>query len=287
MTWNKPRNNGELVVNNQKGIAALGTALFVCIVLGVATLFILNINQNKRKVRENITVAMSAENIKNKLINTLNSKASWEMTATHNNIYPLAGTTITNHPKINIYDADTSAVVFNSTSSTAGHDSEGNACNDFNATQGNDRCPFHYEVTVKSVTNNGGQYLVVVRAELFFKARNSKYIFNAKKDQFSFDYTVGTDPTVVKEICESIGGVFNTTNNTCTKTLTQSASCGLNQTYQGQSQQLASPGDNYPVGITTVCGTTQMAQQTCPSGEYLYGYDPQTHHILCRNFSNE
>lgn len=268
----KMRNNAKASLLNEKGMA-LGTALFACIILGAVTLYILDTNQNKKIVQEGITVAVSAENIKNKLVNALNSKPSWELTKNHNSA-ALAATPLTNPPKINIYDHETSSVIINSTNPSAGFDEAGNACTTFNAVEGNDRCMFRYEVTVKSVTNSGGQNVVIVRADLLFKPRTTKIAFNGKKGQFSFDHAIGADQKAAENICESIGGVFAQTSQTCTKQLTISAACnGATQTYQGQAP-----------GSTGACGSTQLPQQTCPTGQYIYGYNPETRTVLCRNF---
>lgn len=253
---------------------ALGTALFACIILGAVTMYILDINQNKRKVQGSLTVAVSADNIKNKLINALNSKPSWDLTTSRNNIYPLAGTTITNPPKINVYDHNTNSIIFNSTNENAGFNEMGNSCDNFNAVEGNDNCMFRYEVTLKKVTSNAGQYVVTVHADLKFKARTTKIAFNSQKAQFSFDHVIGVDQAAAQDICDSIGGIFNQTEHTCTKQLTVSAACsGENQTYQGQAP-----------GTQGACGSTRMPEKSCPTGQYLYGYNPETRTILCRNF---
>lgn len=259
---------------DQKGMA-LGTALFACIILGVVTLYILDTSQNKRKMQDNLTVTVSAENVKNRLINTLNSKPSWDLTTSHNNIYPLAGTTIVTPIPINVYDAETNGILFHSTNINTGFDANGAPCNTFNLSQGDDNCFFRYQVAVKSVTGSAGQYLVVVSADLLFKPRNKKYVFNSQKEKFSFDYTVGVDLSAAADICQAINGTFNETNNTCSQTLTTTASCtNANQTYQGASS-----------GVTSACGVTELPQQTCPAGQYLYGYDATTNSILCREFN--
>ncbi len=259
---------------NQKGMA-LGTALFVCIILGMVTLYILNTSQNKRKIQDNLTVTVSAENVKNRLINTLNSKASWELTTSHNNIYPLAGTTIVTPVPINVYDAETNEILFHSTNINSGFDANGAPCDTFNLNQGDDKCFFRYDVAVKNVTGSAGQYLVLVRAELLFKPRNKKYVFNSQKEKFSFDYTVGVDLSAAVDICQAISGTFNETNNTCSQTLTTAASCAnANQTYQGAAS-----------GVTSACGVTELPQQACPAGQYLYGYDATTNSFLCREFN--
>lgn len=264
---------------NQKGMA-LGTALFACMVLGLVTVYILNTSQNKRKIQENISVSVSADNIKNKLLNALNSKPSWDLTTSHNNIYPLAGTTITTPPKINIYDAETNAILIHSTNPTAGFNMSGETCNSFNLNEGHETCFFRYEVSVNSVTSSAGNYVVLVRANLLFKPRNSKFIFNSQKDKYSFNHSVGVDQSAAEEICESINGTFNATTSTCSQTLTPSASCNNpNQSYQGST----------PTGVSsqsgsTGCAVTQLPQQTCATGQYLYGYDLAEHTILCRSF---
>jgi hypothetical protein len=264
----------QSAITNQKGMA-LGVALFTCIILGMVTIYVLEIGQSKRKIQENTTFIVSAENLKNKLMNALNSKTSWALTTSRNNIYNLAGRTIVTPIKINVYDAETNSILFHATNPTMGFDAQGMRCDNFSATQGHDKCFFRYEVAVKSVTDSGGQYVVVVQADLLFKPKNLKYVFNSKKDKFSFDYTVGVDLSAAESICTSIGGVFNSTNNTCTQMLTTSVSCyEPNQSYLGPTTGR----------LTSSCGVTQLTPEVCPSGQYLYGYDPNEHRALCRNF---
>ena len=116
--------------------------------------------------------------------------------------------------------------VYDGTAPTGGFDPKGAACSGYDATSGNDRCPFRIELRVKfdcpgsNPTCGSPQVIINSRFLDYMPNSESKRVpFSTDKHSFSFARGAQLQVTdAISRACTSIGGTFDLPTQSCTVT---------------------------------------------------------------------
>lgn len=146
------------------------------------------------------------------------------------------------------------------TSASDGLSPSGARCTAFNATNGNDSCPFSYILTWKPRCQTGSANcinpVVEVRAKLLYKPSSNQSI-DINTTSYDIVYVKSNLTAKLSQTCISMGGTPGP-NNTCI------------QSFTGQCQQ-----NEFIVGFTSngqkIC--KYLAGFKCPKGQVLLGVD--------------
>ncbi|MBC7458324.1 MAG: type II secretion system protein [Bdellovibrionaceae bacterium] len=240
---------------NQKGMSILAV-LAVTSIVGISTLSILTVSNNKRKILEQANVLLSANLVKQKLVGMILSPQSWQITQT-NNTQAFTNFSPSVPPTLNIYTPDSSGsmLYYQPTNPGAGFDLKGNTCTQFNI-NGNDACPLRYDITLKNRVFQNGNWIDTLHFELSFAPASPALKLNAKSPQLTFDLVRNLNDLSVESACVSISGVYNAAENSCSVKVTKEvADCVNGTTYRGPATNAASSNcDNKAVPAASCAG---------------------------------
>lgn len=149
-------------------------------------------------------------------------------------------------PNIDLYDSDTKKLLVGSTSYNSGFTLDGEVCYKFDAYNGNDDCPFRYEIMLSGIKVVAGAVTGYnVSANLLYYPKSKKYPLNTKTINYSFnkaiDFSVGggNDNLFLdeaKKICDAIGGIFDPKKHTCSNLITNASPvCPDGEVFNGYS----------------------------------------------------
>lgn len=246
---------------NQRGMSMIATLALVGLV-GFISMAIATWNDHQNKMIRQTNVTVVAEQIKHKLLGNILSPESWQKTQ-ERNASAFTHFTPGHAVDLNLYSAESSVVYYRGTDPTAGFTLQGNPCesgNLFNALEGSDTCPFHYDVKLKSRVLQGGNWLDTVSLAMTFKPRTLKYVLNANSAKFSFQITRNFNDRSVETTCISAGGSYSATSGRCQVLLTQVATCS--RFYKGPS----------PDSAYGQCGNSTQTF-SCPPGQAIQRMD--------------
>jgi type II secretory pathway pseudopilin PulG len=245
---------------NQKGMSLI-TVLVLIGILGFSALLITSMGKQKRKMSQQMSVSVSASLVKQKLVGLVLAPQSWQATQAHNS--QAFASFDPDHPvTLDIYSQDSNDPFYRTTNPEAGFDLKGNPCTSFSM-NGNDNCPFRYDITLKSRVFQNGNWIDTLHFALNFRPSSAGFVLNATANQFTFDIVRNLNDQSVEAACISIKGVYNASTNSCTAKITRSvASCGVSQTYRG-------PGLN---SGASNCDNKVVAQKACSGNQVIKGF---------------
>lgn len=249
---------------NQKGMSIILVILVVA-VMALVMIGILNWNNQKVKLNQQLNVTVIADQIKTKLVGIVISPDSWQRIQSNNqSAFGYANTPSSTKPGLNLYLADPliTQPYYKASQATAGFDPSGNPCsedNPFDSVDGSDSCPFHYDVTLKSRTYVNNNWLDTVHFEMMFKPATSKLVLNTKATQYTFDIVRNFNDRSVESACISVNGNFSSTSARCSTLLTPNVNCQITTAYRGPGAQGGS-----------ACGE-RTQNFTCPQGSVMKG----------------
>ncbi|MGZ5280041.1 MAG: type IV pilus modification PilV family protein, partial [Pseudobdellovibrionaceae bacterium] len=133
--------------------------------MGLAMIGILSWNTQKANAGRQMNIQAVADQIKQRLVGAVISPNSWQITqarntqAFSNSIFAQSGGMPTNYdlyPSLDLYVAGSTTAYYPATNPKSGFDIAGNPCMAFDAENGNDGCPFRYEVKLaRHIFQNG------------------------------------------------------------------------------------------------------------------------------------
>lgn len=155
-------------------------------------------------------------------------------------------------------------VVYDSLIATNGITLGGALCNGYNATEGNDHCPFRLDMRVKllcaGTTANCDSPQVWINGKFLAyapKSESNKTPFNPEKNNFSLQRGGSSSISdLLQEACTSIGGTFDSPTKNCSLT------CPADRVLAG-----------FSIGGPNCVIPTKLANVSCPSGQALTGFD--------------
>lgn len=241
---------------------------------------------SRLEATQQANLAPIAEQIRKKVVGLVVSPAGWGAIITNHNSLFNAGAinAMDNLPPtqklLNLYSVDATGapvLYYETTNTKAGFNALGKPCSNsnghndgyFDSKNGNDKCPFRYDVRIENRELRHGSWVETVKFELIFKPKSAKLILNSKQTNYgnqagySFTITRNFSSASVETSCISLMGTYNSQTAKCSIRLTQDANCtaqypGSPQIYTGpNAQPCASPKN-----------TT-----TCPAGTALKGFE--------------
>lgn len=227
----------------------------------------------KNEIKGRTDIHVKATHLRNKVFAIMSNRSNWEKTKIENstifNNIQLGNPYTGQSPKINLYEAND--LVVNSIENSAGFNMDGQPCQQFSLTNGNDNCLFRYEIKIVFIRNLGSNiFECIVRAELFYKPRKLKYPFNPSTSFYSFEQMLDcsngagsvASEVKAKEICTSVGGIYNSDNSQCSVQITSTSPiCSSAQIYSGSVNQ------------NSACQARNPISSVCPPSWYLAGFD--------------
>ncbi len=270
---------------NEKGMVLMAS-IMLGVVLSILAVAVLAQIENKNKIQKKIDLSSSAFKIKENLMTAFNSKMGWTRTKNENQtkiaLFNSGASGAGGSPssatltpiKIDIYSGDNPNPVVVADQPTVGFTFDGQICTGFNENEGNDLCPFRYEISLKTVTQTTSDTIIKVMAFLKFKPADSKYVLNTLKSDFTFEYTPSFESQSANDMCLAIGGYYNTQNLTCTHNITNnSANCPSGNSYRGPAAE-----------SNLNCDQTKPASTTCTANQYVV-FDQATNEPSCKAFN--
>jgi Na+-transporting NADH:ubiquinone oxidoreductase subunit NqrC len=250
---------------NERG-SVLVVVLLVTTVVAITAITTLAIGDQKRKLSRQMNVGVVAGLIKQKLVGMVLAPDSWQATQT-NNPHAFtdtgAGGQSPQSPMLDIYLPQVTQPYYQASNSRAGFDAKGNACNEF-SNEGNDACPFRYEITVLSHTQQNGNWIDKLHFHLLFRPRSKETVLNAESSNYTFDLVRNLDDRSIESACVSVNGVYHSESNDCSVTLTKAVtSCPTGQTYRGPATDAQSSN----------CAPRSVATQSCSGSNVIKGFD--------------
>ena len=173
-------------------------------------------------------------------------------------------TTEVAYPSLDIHLAGQSPSLFYSPSSTAGFNMQGEPCNAYDDSAGNDECPFHYNIQlVKHILQNGN-WIDTLRFTLSYRPASLNASLNTAQSLYSFDIDRNFNEKSVETSCISIGGTFNAATGECSSKITPIVDCTTTTARAYIGPHLASG--------TSHCQTAQIAATPCGSHQAISGF---------------
>lgn len=269
---------------NSRGSVFIGV-LFLGAALSIISVGILNQLDQSKSIKQQKNFKVVADKLRDAVIYNLESKVNWEKTIQMNQDTFERLKNKLNQPGaakeaqfdsnessgIDLYDANTNQVIFNTLNPTQGFSNIGIACNEFSLSQGNNSCPYRYEMQLTRVKVVNSHYFFSVRANLFFSPKDKKMAFNTQKFH-SFEYDFQSNLKSINKACEVLGGVVDGAGN-CTRQITvKNNECEVDHYFTGSSLK------------SNPCVTAKLAVKRCPAGQFLYGVNSENQATLCRSF---
>lgn len=262
-----------LSVKSEKGSSLMSIVLAIGL-MGIATLGILSWSTQKSHAGRQMNIHAVADQIKQRLVGAVISPNSWQLTQNYNTrafadpVFsqgngngPAANSEA--YPKLNLYIAGSSGIYYETNNPNAGFSPAGVPCTNFDAQNGNDACPFRYDIRLVRHVYQNGNWIDTVRFELTFKPASSKYILNSKKSQYTFDLVRNLDEKSVESSCIALNGQYNANTGECSVRITRATSCAQNSgAYRGPA---ANGGQS--------CETPRAASLACGTGQVIKGFD--------------
>jgi hypothetical protein len=239
----------KILQRNQAG-STIVVALMIAGLIGVIALAILNWNRIQLKANQQLNLPVIAQQIKQKLVGAILSPQSWEITQRNNaSIFKgfTAGTGQAD--KLDIFLTDPERAYYPSREATAGFDLHANPCSGFDSLQGNDDCPFHYEIALidrKKVNNN---WVDTVQLTLSFRPRSSNLVLKTSGPEYSFILSRNFPETslgglmlmTMEDQCSGAtayrGPVENKQKTKCDPSYTKPISCGTGKVIKSFDRQ--------------------------------------------------
>lgn len=258
---------------NNRGMS-LVTVLVALGIMGFVSMAIITWNSQKVKINQQINVSAVADQIKQRLLGAVLGPDSWQATQAHNSNAFAPGVDVEKlQPQLNIYlRKDDTLPYYDLSNPQAGFNLQGDPCTKFNTEVGDDTCPFRYDVRlVKRVFQNNNNWIDTIRFALVFKPASSKLIFfnNAKNENYNFELARNLDGKSIEESCIAMKGIYTQNTNSCNVQITQETRCPDGSVYKG-------PGEG--------CAAPVLAQQGCPTGVAVRGFDSAGKPICDMNY---
>ena len=257
---------------NQDGNVLI-VVLVLTAVIAMGAMTILSRSQTGQKVQEQSNLSGIAEQIKSKLVGAVMSPQSWQIIQQRNaqvfgpamqyatsTTSPLAGGT--QSPKsLDIYLENSRTPYYAATNPRAGFDMQGNPCDPKQpfSLEGNDQCPFRYNVTLISHVYHNNAWIDTLRFELLFRPKNTALVLKDKSERFTFNLVRNVDENNVEATCLSLEGVYDKVTGTCSKELGQDVICPDGKSYRGS--------------VGEKCAEMKIATKTCSAGQAVTGFD--------------
>lgn len=252
---------------NQNGMSIV-MVLVVTGIVGISTMAILAMGSQKRKVTQQMNLSTSVSAVKEKLTGLVVSPQSWQ-TIQSRNASAFTGPIDPEHlPSLDIYLPSSGAgagttAYYSSSNPTAGFDMKGKPCTGFNPDIGNDACPIHYDVSLKSRVFQNSNWIDTVKFSLKYRPATAGLQVNVNAADYSFDLVRNLDPQSAESACIAIGGNYITSENSCSKRLTKDypACRGVN-TFRGLA---SGPGGGN-------CEAKAIVATSCPGSQVIKGF---------------
>lgn len=246
---------------NQNGMSMI-MVLVVMGIVGLSAISIMSMGDQKRKISGQMNVSVSASLVKQKLVGMILSPQSWQATQTHNS-GAFVNFDSSHPPTLDIYTPDSNTPFYQPTNAQAGFDLKGNPCTTYSA-NGNDTCPFRYDITLKSRVFQNANWIDTLHFALTFTPASAGLILNTSTTQFTFDLVRNLNDQSVESACISISGLYDAETNSCSAKITKSvATCGGSQTYRGPASNNGS----------TNCDNKTAAPTACTGSQVVKGFD--------------
>lgn len=280
---------------NQKGISVVGSILMAGVVaaaaVGVSSLLLgrlkdeqqITARQTAEMIRRNVRGALAHDVGWRNSIHAAQNSAQFACLKSQGAVCSQASPT-----RFSLLMADNSPLI-DHTNPAAGFDSMGNICSGFNAAQGNDKCPFRYELTWQC---EGGTCepthtpalgnvpskprLRIVGRLLFSPEKNSSKSqlkdVKLREDGFGLSALRGEEERDLSVTCRSIGGYFDQGAKHCSVQSTNTGCDPVTQYFGGFA------ADGSPD-----CRSKLIINQYCPPGYAAAGLD-EAGGIKCAKF---
>lgn len=243
--------------------------MFLCVLVAATAAIITTINIQTRKATVKYSAPTTARMIKQKLLNLVLTPSSWQIIQAKNN-QAFINFNPDVPPLIEIYQVNsTGSAYYASNSPTAGFDYNAQPCNSYSndlTAEGNDACPFRYNIYLKSRVQVNDNWVDTLKFELAYRPKNKDIIFNPNSPEFNFDIARNLNEQSIESSCISIGGVYNDLTHECSNKLTNPVSnCGPGKILKSQ-QNIQSSAN---------CVNTSIKSFTCNGNQVIKGFNQQ------------
>lgn len=251
---------------NQKG-STLIVVMISLVFLGLTAVVISNFNIQTLKTVTKASAPKSARMMKQKLLNLVLTPASWQNTQTKNS-KKFSEFDPASPFLINIYQADGTDPYYNSELATTGFDYRANPCSQFvddMTLDGNDACPFRYDILLQNKTQVNGSWVETIRFTLLYHPKSQDILFNSNVPEFNFDIARNFNEQSVESTCISIGGLYDNIKNNCSRKISNELStCGTGKVIKSQNK---SANEN--------CVSASVPTKSCNTGQVIKGFNSQ------------
>lgn len=196
------------------------TSLMIIAIISVIATSLIDRQRMTMGLSKSDQIDSVASKLQQSLIASIYNNSSWSETADGSNCALSGDTCGADDVETEMQLRDTSgAVLADSTVDDQGFDRWGNPCGSFDAANGNDACPFRYNLTWSPVFRPDGTCpatgcpIRVNGALQFRPATNTMGLINPAR--YEINVVRGREAGSLREMCAAINGVFNQISDTC------------------------------------------------------------------------
>lgn len=220
-----------LSLRDERGMSLIAILLIVgLITAGAASFSSLFLNQLKGE--QNVNIQQSADLVKRNVMSVITHDGAWLQTiqaAPQLACLRTEGAVCNPSPpndKISLFLSDGTDFI-GATTPNVGLDRLGNRCTTFNATEGNDDCPFRFTLTwsckggacpatrIDTASGVPSQPQIVLSGSMEFKPKTKGPEFNLKAMAYNFSFVRGEEEEYLSSACKTLGGYYDQNAEHC------------------------------------------------------------------------